>query len=129
MAIVLCALVQNFLQEQDFPQRILLQRISRIPEKLLSGALLLRRLRWQSLESGASTNSWDYPLNSANWSWLCSLFGILSRPSVSSVSSVYSVLRIRDPVLFYPPDPGSGSGIRIRDPGWSIGRIRIRDPG
>jgi hypothetical protein len=29
-----------------------------------------------------------------------------------------SVLRIRDPVLFYPPDPG-----------WSNGRIRIRDPG
>jgi hypothetical protein len=33
------------------------------------------------------------------------------------------------------PDPGSGafltpgSGIRIRDPGWSNGRIRIRDPG
>jgi hypothetical protein len=32
-------------------------------------------------------------------------------------------------------DPGSGaflspgSGIRIRDPGWSNGRIRIRDPG
>jgi hypothetical protein len=79
------------------------------------------------------------------------------------------VLRIRiwDPVLFYPPDPGSGSGIRdgamvgsgsgiskqnlliacvkkevgsgircfftprIRDPdpGWSNGRILIRDPG
>jgi hypothetical protein len=40
--------------------------------------------------------------------------------------------RIRDPVLFYPLDPGSGaflppgSGIRIRDPdpGWSNGRIQ-----
>jgi hypothetical protein len=29
------------------------------------------------------------------------------------------------------PDPGSGAFLptRIRDPGWSNGRIRIRDPG
>jgi hypothetical protein len=32
---------------------------------------------------------------------------------------VQPVLRIRDPVLFYPP--------WIRDPGWSNGQIRIRD--
>jgi hypothetical protein len=39
------------------------------------------------------------------------------------VNSLYTKIgRIRDPVLFYPPDPGygaflpPGSGIRIRDP-------------
>jgi hypothetical protein len=35
------------------------------------------------------------------------------------INSLYTKIgRIRDPVLFYPPDPG-----------WSNGRIRIRDPG
>jgi hypothetical protein len=44
------------------------------------------------------------------------------------VNSLYTTIgRIRDPVLFYPPDPGSGSRIRALDPGWSNGRIRIRD--
>jgi hypothetical protein len=39
-----CALARDFLQEQDFPGRNLLQRASRTPEELLSGANFLRRL-------------------------------------------------------------------------------------
>jgi hypothetical protein len=34
------------------------------------------------------------------------------------VNSLYTKIgRIRNPVLFYPPDPGSESGSGIRDPG------------
>jgi hypothetical protein len=54
------------------------------------------------------------------------------------ILSAYKQASVADPVLFHPPDPGCfypGSGIRcfftprIRDPvpGWSNGRIRIRD--
>jgi hypothetical protein len=35
----MCALAQEFLHEQDFPERNLLQRASRIPEELLSASL------------------------------------------------------------------------------------------
>jgi hypothetical protein len=43
-----------------------------------------------------------------------------SDPDPGSGISKQNLLRgrIQDPVLFYPPDP---------DPGWSNGRIRIRD--
>jgi hypothetical protein len=42
-------------------------------------------------------------------------------------SPIFMYSRIRDPGsgAFLPP----GSGIRDPDPGWSNGRIRIRDPG
>jgi hypothetical protein len=39
-----CALAQDFLQEQDFLERNLLQRASRTPEELLSGVNFPRRL-------------------------------------------------------------------------------------
>jgi hypothetical protein len=38
------ALAQDILQEQDFPERYLLQRASKTPEELLSGAPFRRRL-------------------------------------------------------------------------------------
>jgi hypothetical protein len=40
----MCALARDFLQEQDFLERNLLQRASRTPEELLSGANFPRRL-------------------------------------------------------------------------------------
>jgi hypothetical protein len=48
-------LFSQLLQEQDFPGRNLLQRVSRTPEELLSGANFPRRLlqRVRSLERSA----------------------------------------------------------------------------
>jgi hypothetical protein len=43
----LCAIARDFFKEQDFPGRNLLQRASRTPEELLSGANFPRRLLQQ----------------------------------------------------------------------------------
>jgi hypothetical protein len=47
-----CALARDFLQELDFPERNLLQRASRAPEELLSGANFPRRLLQRGSKSG-----------------------------------------------------------------------------
>jgi hypothetical protein len=47
-----CALARDFLQEQGFPERNLLQRASRTPEELLSGANFPRRLLQRGSQSG-----------------------------------------------------------------------------
>jgi hypothetical protein len=43
VAPIVCALARDFLQEQVFPGRNLLQRASRTPEELLSGVHFPRR--------------------------------------------------------------------------------------
>jgi hypothetical protein len=48
----MCALAWDFLQEQDFPERNLLQRASRTLEELLSGANFPRRLLQGGSQSG-----------------------------------------------------------------------------
>jgi hypothetical protein len=53
----MCTLAQDFLQEQDFLERNLLQRASRTPEELLSGVPFSGRLlqrRSQSREDCSS---------------------------------------------------------------------------
>jgi hypothetical protein len=50
--LIVCALDQDFSQEQDFLERYLLQRASRTQEELLSGAPFPRRLLQQSSEFG-----------------------------------------------------------------------------
>jgi hypothetical protein len=47
---------------------------------------------------------------------------IISKKKVLFFIPIFMYSRIRDPVPFHPPDPGSGSGIKklgiwIRDPG------------
>jgi hypothetical protein len=52
-----CALARDFLQEQDFPERNLLQRASRTPEELLSGANFPLRLLQRGSQSGEECSS------------------------------------------------------------------------
>jgi hypothetical protein len=67
-----CALARDFLQEQDFPGRNLLQSASRTPEELLSGANFPRRLLQRvhspqsaTLEQFAPLKSGFFPTGSA----------------------------------------------------------------
>ncbi len=107
----------------NFDQFLCSIRAKSIPDLCLSGLKgLIKTIYILFFVSGYCDISGDHVDNSSrHYLHLCRLCRILLRPKVRVCTVIFPRIRIRDPVPFWPLDPGSGIGFsRIPDLGSRI---------